>query len=300
MMIRPASFQYNIETAASNDYQKDIKGISAKEIVAKAQAEFDEFVDILRDNDIDVLVVDDTPSPPKPDAVFPNNWISMHADGRIFTYPMKTPNRRIERRADIIETLKKNFKVTDVIDFSHYESQDRAMEGTGSMIFDHDYKLVYACISPRTDKEILEEVAAKLGYTPVIFHSYKMNGQAQYHTNVVMCVGHSFVLICLDSITDKKERQHVETCIKKSKKELITISRVQLEMHYAGNMLQLINKAGNRLLVMSERALKCLKDEQIEAIQNHCDILSAPIYLIEEIGGGSARCMMAEIFLPKK
>lgn len=300
MMIRPASFQYNVETAKSNDYQKNITDISQNEIVKKAQKEFDEFVEILEDNDINVLVIEDTATPVKPDAVFPNNWISMHENGTIYIYPMKTPNRRIEKRADIIETLKKKYKVNEVVDLSHYENEDRALEGTGSMIFDHDAKLVYACLSPRTDKAILEEYAKMIGYKPIVFNSYKSNGQPQYHTNVVMCLGKTFVVVCLESITDKKERKLVEDTIKSSKKEIIEISKAQLEKHYAGNMLQVMNKKGDLYLVMSERAVKSLTDEQLDQIQNHCDILSVPIYLIEEIGGGSARCMMAEIFLPAK
>ncbi len=299
LMIRPAAFQYNTETAKSNDYQKNINTISQNEIVKTAQKEFDEFVEILTDNGVNVLVIEDTIEPAKPDAVFPNNWISMHEDGTIYIYPMKTANRRIEKRMDIIDTIKKKFKVNQVVDLSSYENEDRALEGTGSMIFDHDYKIVYACLSPRTDKQILIEFAAKIDYKPVVFNSFKSNGQAQYHTNVVMCVGKSFVVICLDSITDKKERKLVEDSIKSTKKEIIEISREQLEKHFAGNMLQVQNKQGDLFLVMSERALKSLNDEQLDQIQNHCDILTAPIYLIEEIGGGSARCMMAEIFLPK-
>ncbi len=299
LMIRPAAFQYNTETAKSNDYQKNINTISQNEIVKTAQKEFDEFVEILTDNGVNVLVIEDTIEPAKPDAVFPNNWISMHEDGTIYIYPMKTANRRIEKRMDIIDTIKKKFKVNQVVDLSSYENEDRALEGTGSMIFDHDYKIVYACLSPRTDKQILIEFAAKIDYKPVVFNSFKSNGQAQYHTNVVMCVGKSFVVICLDSISDKKERKLVEDSIKSTKKEIIEISREQLEKHFAGNMLQVQNKQGDLFLVMSERALKSLNDEQLDQIQNHCDILTAPIYLIEEIGGGSARCMMAEIFLPK-
>ncbi|MEI6311407.1 MAG: arginine deiminase-related protein [Bacteroidota bacterium] len=299
LMIRPAAFQFNTETAKSNDYQKNISTISQNEIVKTAQKEFDEFVEILIDNGVDVIVIEDTINPPKPDAVFPNNWISMHEDGTIYIFPMKTANRRIEKRMDIIDSIKKKFKVTNVVDLSAYENEDRALEGTGSMIFDHDNKLVYACLSPRTDKHLLAEFADKIDYKPVIFNSFKSNGQAQYHTNVVMCVGKSFVVICLDSITDKKERKLVEDTIKSTKKEIIEISREQLENHFAGNMLQIQNKQGDLFLVMSERALKSLNDEQLDQIQNHCDILTAPIYLIEEIGGGSARCMMAEIFLPK-
>lgn len=299
LMIRPAAFQYNTETAKSNDYQKNINTISQNEIVKTAQKEFDEFVEILTDNGVNVLVIEDTMEPAKPDAVFPNNWISMHEDGTIYIYPMKTANRRIEKRMDIIDNLKKKYKVAQVVDLSSYENQDRALEGTGSMIFDHDYKIVYACLSPRTDKQILLEFAEKIGYKTIVFNSFKSNGQAQYHTNVVMCVGKSFVVICLNSITDKKERKLVEDTIKSTKKEIIEISREQLEKHFAGNMLQVQNNQGDLFLVMSERALKSLNDEQLDQIQNHCDILTAPIYLIEEIGGGSARCMMAEIFLPK-
>ncbi len=300
LMIRPASFQYNEETALSNDYQQKNTKLAAKDIITKAQEEFDEFVDILRDNDIDVLVIEDTLTPAKPDAVFPNNWISMHADGTIFLYPMKTENRRIERRLDIVEKLKQKFKVKEVIDLSAVEQEDLALEGTGSMIFDHDHQLIYACLSPRTDKAVLQSFATQIGYKPIVFHSFKTNGQPQYHTNVVMCVAETFVLICLDSITDKKERKLMEETIQSTNKEIITISRQQLEKHFAGNMLQVRNKKGNLFLVMSEQALKCLTDTQLEKIQDHCDVLTAPIYLIEEIGGGSARCMMAENFLPKK
>lgn len=300
LMIRPASFQYNEETALSNDYQQKNTKLAAKDIITKAQEEFDEFVDILRDNDIDVLVIEDTLTPAKPDAVFPNNWISMHADGTIFLYPMKTENRRIERRLDIVEKLKQKFKVKEVIDLSAVEQEDLALEGTGSMIFDHDHQLIYACLSPRTDKAVLQSFATQIGYKPIVFHSFKTNGQPQYHTNVVMCVAETFVIICLDSITDKKERKLMEETIQSTKKEIITISRQQLEKHFAGNMLQVRNKKGNLFLVMSEQALKCLTDTQLEKIQDHCDVLTAPIYLIEEIGGGSARCMMAENFLPKK
>lgn len=300
LMIRPASFQYNEETALSNDYQQKNTKLAAKDIITKAQEEFDEFVDILRDNDIDVLVIEDTLTPAKPDAVFPNNWISMHADGTIFLYPMKTENRRIERRLDIVEKLNQKFKVKEVIDLSAVEQEDLALEGTGSMIFDHDHQLIYACLSPRTDKVVLQSFATQIGYKPIVFHSFKTNGQPQYHTNVVMCVAETFVIICLDSITDKKERKLMEETIQSTEKEIITISRQQLEKHFAGNMLQVRNKKGNLFLVMSEQALKCLTDTQLEKIQDHCDILTAPIYLIEEIGGGSARCMMAENFLPKK
>lgn len=300
LMIRPASFQYNEETAISNDYQQKNTKLAAKDIITKAQEEFDEFVDILRDNDIDVLVIEDTVTPAKPDAVFPNNWISMHADGTIFLYPMKTENRRIERRMDIVEKLKEKYKVKEVVDLSAVEKEDLALEGTGSMIFDHDHQLIYACLSPRTDKTVLHSFAKRIGYTPIVFHSFKTNGQPQYHTNVVMCVAETFVIICLDSITDKKERKMIEETIRSTKKEIISITRQQLEKHFAGNMLQVRNKKGNLFLVMSEQALKSLNDVQLEKIQDHCDVLTAPIYLIEEIGGGSARCMMAENFLPKK
>jgi hypothetical protein len=300
LMIRPASFQYNEETAISNDYQQKNTKLAPKDIIAKAQEEFDEFVEILRDNDIDVLVIEDTLIPAKPDAVFPNNWISMHADGTIFLYPMKTENRRIERRMDIVEKLKEKCKVKEVVDLSAVEKEDLALEGTGSMIFDHDHQLIYACLSPRTDKTVLHSFAKRIGYKPIVFHSLKTNGQPQYHTNVVMCVAETFVIICLDSITDKKERKMIEETIQSTKKEIITITRQQLEKHFAGNMLQVRNKKGNLFLVMSEQALKSLNDAQLEKIQEHSDILTAPIYLIEEIGGGSARCMMAENFLPKK
>ena len=171
MMIRPASFQFNEETAVSNDYQQKNNALTATEIINKAKEEFDEFVDILQDNDIDITVIEDTIAPPKPDAVFPNNWISMHADGTIYLFPMKTENRRIEKRMDIIEILKKKFTVKEIVDLSHYEQQNLALEGTGSMIFDHDNKLVYACLSPRTDIEVLNDFTKRIGYSPIVFHS---------------------------------------------------------------------------------------------------------------------------------
>jgi len=298
LMIRPASFQFNEQTAASNDYQHENKVLTSAQIIKKAQDEFDDFVSILQDNSVDVLVVEDTATPVKPDAVFPNNWISMHEDGTVFIYPMKTPNRRLEKRADIIDTLKTKFKVKEVVDLSFWEEKDMALEGTGSMIFDHDKKLIYACLSPRTEKEILLNYAARIGYQPIIFSAFKKNGQAQYHTNVVMCVGEDFVLICLQAITDAAERNMVKDTIKKSGKTLIEISSQQLEKSFAGNMLQVRNKKGDKFLVMSERALASLNDEQLEEIQNHTDILAVSIFMIEEIGGGSARCMMAEVFLP--
>lgn len=294
-MVRPASFQYNEQTAISNDYQKKPQNLTKKAVIARAQREFDEMVEILRDNGIDVLVVEDTKKPEKPDAVFPNNWISMHETGDIYLYPMKTPNRSAERRSEIIDQLKKRFIIHNVHDLSRYEKENRALEGTGSIIFDHIHKKAYACLSPRTDKEIFETHCINIGYKPICFHAYKRNGAAQYHTNVVMCIGEGFCVICLDSITDTSEQNRVKNELCESGLDIIEISRAQLEEHFAGNMLQV--RGDTKLLVMSEHALKSLEDEQIERIEKHTNIIAVPIYLIEEIGGGSARCMMAEIFM---
>ena len=208
LMVRPASFQYNEQTAASNDYQNK-PTLSKEETIRKAQEEFDGMVEILEQNDLNVWVVEDTELPEKPDAIFPNNWISMHQNGDIYLYPMKTPNRSAERREDIIEFIEDNFEVNQVFDWSDYEDSNIALEGTGSMIFDHFNRKVYACLSPRTDEKLLRKFCKEIEYDPIVFHAYKRNGAEQYPTNVVMNIGEDFAVICLDSITNKAEKNEV-------------------------------------------------------------------------------------------
>ena len=299
LMIRPASFQYNEQTAASNDYQQKTK-LSKQATIEKAQEEFDNMVEILEQNDINVWVVEDTDLPEKPDAVFPNNWISMHQNGDIYLYPMKTANRSAERRSEVIEFIEDNFEVNNVFDWSKYELDGLALEGTGSMIFDHAHHKVYACISPRTNEKLLKKFCAEINYDPIIFRAYKKNGAEQYHTNVVMCIGEEIAVVCLDSITNKAEKSDVKASLEQDGFEIIEITSEQLEEHYTGNMLQVYNDKLLSYLVMSERAYKSLTPHQLNQIEAHTEIIAVPIYFIEEVGGGSARCMMAEIFLEEQ
>lgn len=296
LMVRPAAFQYNSQTAETNDYQQKP---SAKkgEVLKQAQKEFDTMVELLRSHDIAVHVIEDTKKPEKPDAVFPNNWFSTHRNGKVFLFPMKNENRRVERRPEIIDYLRDNFQVKVVLDWSFYEEDDRALEGTGSMIFDHQRKLIYACLSPRTDEYLLNKFAKAIRYQPVLFHSYKRNGAEQYHTNVVMCIGTAFVLICMDSIPDEQEKALIRGKIAASGKELIEISQEQLEEHFAGNMLEVQNNQGAIFIVMSSNAFNSLTQEQKEQLGKHGQLIHTNLSTIETIGGGSARCMMAEIFL---
>jgi hypothetical protein len=298
-MIRPASFQFNEQTAASNDYQQKTS-LSKQEAIEKAQEEFDNMVEILEQNDINVWVIEDTIQPEKPDAVFPNNWISMHQNGDVYMYPMKALNRSAERRPDVIEFIEDNFEVSNVFDWSKYEKNGLALEGTGSMIFDHAHHKVYACISPRTNEKLLRKFCLEINYEPIVFHAYKRNGAEQYHTNVVMCIGEEFAVVCLDSITNKAEKNEVKSSLEENGYEIIEITMEQLEKHYAGNMLQVYNDKRLSFLVMSERAFKSLTTHQLNQIEAHTEIIAIPIYFIEEVGGGSARCMMAEIFLEEK
>lgn len=300
LMVRPANFQYNIETAASNDYQKNITTITQDEINRLAQQEHDEFVALLKQHGIHVEVVQDTPDPIKPDAIFPNNWISMHEDGRIFLYPMKNTNRSFERRMDIVALIQEKYRVQEVIDLSNYETQDIALEGTGSMVFDHNAKVAYACISPRTDRTLFEKYCQMIGYAPVVFYAYDHNQKLIYHTNVVMCVGEGFVVIGLCSVSDESERKMLLDKFAATGLTVIDLTSDQLNANFAGNMLQLKNNKGEKFLVMSERAYTSLTPSQIETLERFTKILPVPIYMIEDIGGGSARCMMAEIFCPPK
>ena len=299
LMVRPASFQYNDQTAASNDYQNK-PSISKEETIKKAQKEFDSMVELLEEKGINVLVIDDTASPEKPDAIFPNNWISMHQNGDVFLFPMKTPNRSAERRPEIIEELEEYFEIENVNDWSHYEGQNRALEGTGSIIFDHLNHKAYACLSPRTDEKILRKFCDDIKYEPIVFQAYKRNGAAQYHTNVVMSIGEGFVVICMACITDKGENREVRTSLEKDGFEIIEITMEQLEEHFAGNMLNVLNNDDQSVLVMSDRAFKSLTEAQITQIEKYATIVAPKIDFIEEVGGGSARCMMAEIFLLEK
>ena len=299
LMIRPFKFGFNVETAANNTFQSDDGSLNLEEIQSKALTEFNTFVDKLISIGVDVLAIDDSPEPLKPDAIFPNNWISMHENGTVVTYPMFSKIRQSERRSDIIDELKKYFQVDNQVKFEQYESQDKFLEGTGSMILDHQNRKVYACQSPRTNLELLEEFGKQLNYQPVSFIAQDQNGVDIYHTNVMMALGDHFAVICLESIIKEEERTKVVQQLTNSKKEIIEISLEQVNA-FAGNMLQVANNKGASYLVMSEQAYLSLNQQQKDQITKHTNILHSPLYTIEKYGGGSARCMMAEIFLPTK
>jgi hypothetical protein len=295
LMIRPVNFGFNEETAASNAFQK--KHTAKDDINALAQSEFDRMVNLLRANNVDVMVVDDTMEPGKPDSIFPNNWVSFHADGNIFLYPMQAENRRLERREDIIAKLEDRFAVKHVIDLSRFELEDKFLEGTGSMVLDRENKVAYACISPRTDREVLRVFCGQTGYQAITFDAVDEKAQAIYHTNVLMCIGSSFAVICMDSIPNPHEKIVIKESLVSTKKEIIEISFEQMNQ-FAGNMLEVKNKAGETLIVMSASAYDALDDGQKNSLQKYGRLVYADISTIENAGGGSARCMMAEVHLP--
>jgi hypothetical protein len=300
MMVRPASFQFNHETAQSNEFQNNIEDLSREETLRIAQTEFDTMVTELTSHKINVLVVHDTISPEKPDAIFPNNWISMGQDGTMTIFPMKTKNRQLEKRKDIIEFIRDKYQVQKEMDLSHYEVMNKALEGTGSIVYDHIHKIAYGCLSPRTELDLFTDYCTQIGYEAVSFHSFDTQGTLIYHTNVVMCIGSGFVVIGMDTIIDQEEREKLEAKFKASQLEIIYLTNEQILQHFAGNMLQVENMAGELFLVMSQRAFQSLTEIQKIQIEKYAAILPVSIDLIEKIGGGSARCMMAEIFLDKK
>lgn len=299
LMVRPACFGFNEQTAESNAFQTNDGSLNPAQIQEQALGEFDAFVTALRQAGVHVIVVEDTPQPVKTDAVFPNNWVSFHQDGTVITYPMFAPIRRLERREDIIEMLSQHYQINQRIHLEEAEADNLFLEGTGSMILDRVNRLAYACLSPRTDKGLFEDFCKKAAYSPVVFHSVDAGGKDIYHTNVMMALGETFVVICLDTIKNPDERQQVENHLKNTKKEVIPITLDQMNA-FAGNMLQVKSTEGTPLLVMSQQAFEVLTAEQIAHISRHTRILSSPIPVIETYGGGSARCMMAEVFLPKK
>ncbi|RSK45390.1 amidinotransferase [Hymenobacter rigui] len=297
-MVRPTRFTFNTETAHSNHFQGFIAGLDDGAIQARAFAEFDGVVARLRERGVQVLVFEDTPEPHTPDAVFPNNWGTFHPDGRVLLYPMCAPNRRAERRPDILAQLGRQFRIREVVDLSAHEQEERFLEGTGSIIFDHVHRIAYAGLSARTDKALFEAVCARLGYQPVSFHALDELEQEIYHTNVMMCVGAEFAVVCLESIRDEAERAAVVASLTSTGHELIAISLEQVR-RFAGNMLTLRTAFGTGLLVMSQRAYDALTPVQRHRLSHYAELLPMSIPTIETIGGGSARCMLAEVFLPR-
>ena len=295
LMIKPVAFGLNNQTAESNAFQN--RNASQIDVQKNAAKEFDDFVAILRQNKINVLVIEDTLKPHTPDAIFPNNWISFHDDGTIFLYPMQAENRRLERRADLISEIRKQFEVTKIEDLSALENEGIYLEGTGSLVLDRENKLAYACLSIRTQEKALTEFSNRSGYKVIKFNAVDQNGKAIYHTNVMMCVAEKFVIICLESIIDEQEKTTLITNITQTGKEIIPITWAQMNQ-FAGNMLSVKNTENQSFLVMSESAYLALTETQIQSISKYSSIIYSPLNTIEENGGGSARCMMAEIHLP--
>lgn len=295
LMIQPVNFGFNAETAVNNSFQKNIDG----DVQQKALQEFNDFVKLLQSNKIDVNVVKDSLAPSTPDSIFPNNWISFHDDGRIFLYPMFAENRRLERKAAVLDIVRQKFSVEKIVDLTTSEQEGLFLEGTGSMVLDREHKIAYACLSPRTNEKILNKFCLAAGYRPVSFIAKDDAGVEIYHTNVMMCVTKSFAVVCLESLTDKDEREGLLFSLAQTNKKVVDISLQQLNS-FAGNMLQVKNTDDELLLVMSTQAFESLNDAQLEILQTHNRIIHSPLNTIETAGGGSARCMMAEIFLPVK
>ena len=298
-MIRPVRFRTNEETIVNNYFQKGIN-ITQEEINRKAQQEFDTLVQKLREVGVHVIQVEDIYEQDTPDSIFPNNWISFHNNGDVAIYPMFAENRRRERREDILDIVEEaGFEIENVFDYTEAENEGIFLEGTGAMVLDRIHRKAYCALSPRASEELFIEFCEDFEYTPVIFRAFqKTDGELKpiYHTNVMMALGRTFAIVCLDTIKDKNERKNVLNHLKEDKKEIITISREQVD-YYAGNMLEVKGKE-HSYLVMSQTAYESLTPQQIEAIERHTQILYSDLSTIEICGGGSARCMLAEVFLP--
>ncbi|MGH1338760.1 MAG: citrulline utilization hydrolase CtlX [Aureispira sp.] len=310
LMIRPANFGFNKETAANNAFQQNksaaelldesstaLDRVQPLSIAELAQAEFDQLVTALRAQGIQVLVLEDNSEPLKTDAVFPNNWVSFHEQGQILTYPMWSENRRLERRPALLQQLQEQFGFQEIIPLEHWEAQDVFLEGTGSMILDRVHKICYACTSARTQEVALDEFCTLMGYEKMLFQAVDQQGQEIYHTNVMMALGEDFVVIGLDTITNPAQKQALLDRFQQTNKTVVALSWSQLES-FAGNMLQVSNKDGKTFLVLSQQARDCLTPAQVATLEAHTTLLSSPIPTIETLGGGSVRCMLAEVFLP--
>ena len=298
LMVRPAAFGFNEETAANNYFQSN-PDISKEELQQRALTEFDLMVQTLRSHDINVLVIEDTKEPAKPDAIFPNNWLSTSPNGVVAVFPMYAPNRRIEKRDEILEQLAAAFVIQDVQDWSEYEAEGRFLEGTGSMVIDHNNKMIYACVSERTSLSVLEKYAATNGYQAIVFLATDKNGLPVYHTNVAMALGESFCVLCEDAIEEEWELIAVRQLLESTNHSIIAITREQMHS-FAGNMLEVKNSNGENILILSQTAFNSLRKEQKQMLEAYAKLLPVAVPTIEEVEGGSVRCMMAEIFLERK
>lgn len=301
LMIRPVAFRMNEQTAVNNYFQEEMAG-TAQDINKKAQEEFDDFVTVLRQHGVNVIVMDDRPETETPDSIFPNNWISFHSSGVIAVYPMFAENRRRERREDVFDVLEANgFKISHILDYTDAEEEGLFLEGTGSILKDRVNQKAYCALSERADEELFITFCEDFDCFPVVFHANQtVKGKRLpiYHTNVMMAMAETFAVVCMASIDDTKQRKSVMRHLKEDGKEVIAITEEQMH-HFAGNMLQVIGADEERFMVMSSAAYHSLRPDQLKQIENHCRILHSPLTTIETCGGGSARCMMAEVFLPK-
>ena len=303
-MVKPYGFDYNTETAEDNHFQRGGTALSSSEITRQALLEFQGLVSQLKAHGIEVIVFDNLITKETPDAVFPNNWFSTHMDGTVYLYPMFANNRRKERRQEVLDLLTQEhgFSIDRIMDWSKHEDLGLFLEGTGSMILDRPNKIIYAALSERTSAELLKQYAQEIDYELVAFSSYHNAEQKEvliYHTNVMLCVAQDYCVVCLECITDLKERKAVMDSLKKTNKAIVELSLDQID-HFAGNMLEAHNAANESFLIMSSRAYHSLKSEQIAQIEQHSNIIHSPLTTIENYGGGSARCMLAEIFLPRQ
>ena len=292
LMVRPALFAYNEETATNNYFQNKTAHSNLNE---RALQEFDDFVNILRSNKIDVIVVQDSIDPHTPDSIFPNNWFSTHSSGELILYPMFAENRRDERKKKVLNTLEEHFNAHKVIDLTEWENKNRFLEGTGSLILDHKNRIVYACRSERTDDIVFEDFYTKMNFEPQLFNAYDENEKIIYHTNIMLSIGEKHAIICAESIFDQNRRAQVINSLKVSKKEIIEISFEQMRS-FCANILEVLNVDNEPCLIMSETAKKSYTYEQRKKLEKYCKLISTPLNIIEETGGGSARCMIAEIF----
>ena len=300
LMIRPVRFGFNEQTADSNAFQDSTLAAQTKDVAQEdARREFDEMTYQLQAMGVDVMIYDDTVDPYTPDSIFPNNWISFHASGTVVLYPMQAENRRLERRQDIIDDLGKRFHIARIIDLTPFEQEGKFLEGTGSLVLDRMNRVAFASLSPRTHPDVLAEFGRQTGYRTVSFSAADASGKAIYHTNVLMCIADTFAVVCLAAISDPDERLMVRQELERLNKRVMDISLEQLA-GFAGNMLMVLTEKGQKLLVMSTRAYHSLTPKQIDLLDDYTTLLHFDLSTIEGNGGGSARCMMAEVHLPRK
>jgi len=300
VMVRPDDFGYNPETAASNAFQHPHGSEKIDDIRSRALKEFDNLVNVLRASGVSVVVFDSPSQYKTPDAVFPNNWVSFHADGTVILYPMMATNRRHERRLEVITELEKQhaFEVSEIIDLSYHEQQELFLEGTGSLVIDYSNSIIYSNHSPRTSEALVHKVAHLLGCKVCLFHAVDQQRQDIYHTNVMMCIAERFAVICLEAIEIMEERRQVEELLQNTGHDIIAITRYQVSQ-FAGNMMELQNATGQSVLVMSQAAYESLDERQVERLQRYSQLAHSPVDTIEKYGGGSVRCMLAGVYLPK-